>query len=118
MKRFLQPFSPYLQDKFLCRIRSLENLLTDERQRAQAAEKRLLMKDGQQSALTDDMKLHQREKEILLQEVTKLLDLLTYFLPAAYLIFSSLKHGRVSWNVRTTSKHKRPPVQVQIVNKM
>ena len=58
-----------LQEKFLCRIRSLEDLLKEERQKVQAVEKRLIIKDGQQSALTDDMKLHEREKEILQQEV-------------------------------------------------
>ncbi len=51
------------------RIESLEQLLKEERERARAAEKQNELRDLQQTGLTDDAKLWQREKDILQQEV-------------------------------------------------
>lgn len=53
------------------RVNSLEKLLAEERQKVSALEKKLKLTGSENlsSAMSDDVKLHMREKELLLSEV-------------------------------------------------
>ena len=57
------------QEQFTKKIESLERLLKEERERAKAAEKQMEKRVEEQTAITDDVKIWYREKDILQQEV-------------------------------------------------
>lgn len=61
----------YLQEQFKKRVRSLETLLAEERKKVSSLEKKLEItgSDVISSAMSDDVKLHIREKELLQSEV-------------------------------------------------
>ncbi len=57
------------QEQFGKKVESLERLLKEERERAQAAERQMERRVEEQTAITDDAKIWHREKDILQQEV-------------------------------------------------
>lgn len=61
-----------MQEQFKKRIRSLETLLAEERKKSSSLEKKLEFagSDVISSAMSDDAKLHQREKELLQSEAS------------------------------------------------
>ena len=66
-------FKSDLQEQLKKRVNSLEKLLAEERQKVAALEKKLTLTESEtlSSAMSDDVKLHMREKELLLSEVIK-----------------------------------------------
>lgn len=66
---------PFVQKQFIKRIDCLEKLLAEERHKVQTAEKKLFVQgnDSLSTAMSDDTKLRMREKEIMQQEVGRIL---------------------------------------------
>ena len=64
----------FTQEQLKKRVTSLENLLAEERHKVAALEKKLTLTGSEtlSSAMSDDVKLHMREKELLLSEVSKM----------------------------------------------
>ena len=64
----------FTQEQLKKRVTSLENLLAEERHKVAALEKKLTLTGSEtlSSAMSDDVKLHMREKELLLSEVGKM----------------------------------------------
>jgi len=65
------------QEQFKKRIRSLETLLAEERKKVSYLEKKIenTPRDNISFAMSDDAKLHMREKELLQSEVIKHLEI-------------------------------------------
>ena len=72
-KVFFNRLAFFTQEQLKKRVTSLENLLAEERHKVAALEKKLTLTGSEtlSSAMSDDVKLHMREKELLLSEVSK-----------------------------------------------
>ena len=63
----------FLQGQFRKRVHCLERILAEERQKLAATEKKLALVSTKtlSTAMSDDAKLHEREKEILHNDVSR-----------------------------------------------